>query len=265
VLPVTALDRIRWDARVAYEDQKENGTVVERRGVTQMTGRLFWRGQFVGSPIKLVFSWVFTLDPKTEKYFLTDARLEDESSHELVDEKGGPIPFPSVLFALRHALGRKSPVVQPEPLRKQINAVRHAGHFYRLAASYDFIEEVDAVKRSRHPNVELELRPDDYSDDIVHLANFRVKDPEERRSGVGSDVMRWLSALADNHNVTIKLHVEPYGEEAPTRAQVKHFYRGFGFRDKPQNWMVRRPQRDREGMINPSLFADGDDAVILSE
>ena len=235
VVPLNALDRIRWTDRMVHEDRKEGGIIVERRGLTELKGRLYWKGKMVGPEIRLEFSWIYTLEPNTGKYLLTHAELEDNSTHDLVDAFGKETPFKAALFTIRHALG-KNPTLPPARLQRNASGVP-----YRLAVAEDFLAEVNEGK-SRYPGVDLWVRPDDHSDDVAYLDRFRVKATDERRRGVGSEVMSWIVALADKHDVTVKLHVEPFGEEAPTKSQVKRFYRNFGFRDRKLNWMVRKPR-----------------------
>ncbi|KKN56100.1 hypothetical protein LCGC14_0575780 [marine sediment metagenome] len=116
---------------------------------------------------------------------------------------------------------------------------------YRRATAEEFITAVQAGK-PRWRSVEIDVRPDDYSDDVAELANLRVKDPLDRRQGLGSKAMEWITGLADQHDVTLKLHVEPFGKDAPSKGAIRRFYRQHGFRDRPQGWMVRRP-RERLG------------------
>jgi hypothetical protein len=256
VVPLSALPRTKWKHKMTHKDIEENGVIVKRQGLTVLEGELFWKGKFRQPPVTLEFTWEYTLDPKTGKYFLTHAELEDGSSHVLVDEHGKPTSLAGALFTIRHALG-KNPTEPPpnlEQAQRFARYVKYDGHVYCRANAAQFIADIRTGKSS-WPGVEIEVRPDDYSDDVAELANLRVKDLADRGKGTGSQVMQWITSLADAHDVTLRLHVEPFGEDAPPKPVIKRFYRGHGFRDRKQNWMERKP---RTASVARTADTDGD-------
>jgi len=98
-----------------------------------------------------------------------------------------------------------------------------------------FLQEAGQLKGL--PSVrELELREHDYLSNTVDIANIRMRLVQE---GKGSQVMQKLSDLADKYKVTLRAHAEPYGDGMP-RTKLKRWYKFFGFKDRGQNWMVRK-------------------------
>lgn len=123
-LPLEGLDRVRWSVSKSFKDKKQGDILVERHGLTTLTGKLAWQGKMVGPEIKLNVAWTYTLDPKTGKYRITHADLERGSTHELVDEHGDPTPLKAALFMIRHALRDQSPFVAPPSLAQRYASAR---------------------------------------------------------------------------------------------------------------------------------------------
>jgi len=144
VIPITMLDRVRWsEPEIASEDREQDGVIVERRGVTRLTGVPVWRGKTENIKIVLVFSWIYKLDKPSGKYLLTHAILEPSSSHDLVDALGAEIDLKGQpLFILRKALGKNKltdpPPPTPEemarPVQKHASVIKYKGCLYRLVA-----------------------------------------------------------------------------------------------------------------------------------
>lgn len=137
VIPLSGLPRTKWKHKMTHKDIEENGVVVKRQGLTVLEGELFWKGKFRQPPVTLEFTWEYTLDPKTGKYFLTHAELEDGSSHVLVDEHGKPTSLAGALFTIRHALG-KNPTEPPPNLEQRFaRYVKYDGYVYQRASTDD--------------------------------------------------------------------------------------------------------------------------------
>lgn len=131
VIPLTALDQIQWNSRVLFDDEKTGaGVISKRHGLTELTGRLYMRGKNVGPAVKLLLYWVYALEPKSGKYLLTEARLEEGSTHDIVDEKGKETPLKAALFTIRKALGNKPLTEPPQPLRTFASTLVYGGHTY---------------------------------------------------------------------------------------------------------------------------------------
>jgi hypothetical protein len=140
VVPTNALDRIKWSVpRVEHEDLTLDGKEF-RGGRTTLEGQLYWRGKFVEPKIKIVFSWAYAVDPQTGRPKLVYTKLEEDSSHALVDEKGNAAEFDALtLNYLRNAVG-KDITVLPEPKKQRLQAsvppqtIRFRGATYRRVA-----------------------------------------------------------------------------------------------------------------------------------
>jgi hypothetical protein len=150
VVPLSALPRTKWKHKMTHKDIEENGVIVKRQGLTVLEGELFWKGKFRQPPVTLEFTWEYTLDPKTGKYFLTHAELEDGSSHVLVDEHGKPTSLAGALFTIRHALG-KNPTEPPpnlEQAQRVARYVKYDCHVYCRADAAQFIAAIRTGKSS---------------------------------------------------------------------------------------------------------------------
>lgn len=89
----------------------------------------------------------------------------------------------------------------------------------------------------------------------AHLANFVVLDRivvgVDRQQGIGSAVLRAITAAADKHGDTLALTPEAM-EHTTSRARLVRFYKGFGFIENTgrnrdfatQEAMYRRPQEN---------------------
>ncbi len=93
--------------------------------------------------------------------------------------------------------------------------------------------------------IRVDFNEDPYKPSFVELESIKATDPQQN---VGSEAMRILTELADEYQVGVKLHVEPFGEEPIPIRKLKKFYRRFGFRDRDLNWMVRLPTKVKNAM-----------------
>ena len=116
-----------------------------------------------------------------------------------------------------------------------MNRIQYRGAVYRFA---DAAEDFDAELRSRKPEgVQLDFRPDLYKSDLVWIETIRVKEPGK---GHGRKVMQTIADLADQHRVTLKLRVEPFGSDRLSMKKTLDFYKRYGFKGT-RKLMTRRP------------------------
>lgn len=127
----------------------------------------------------------------------------------------------------------------PAYAKEKQGPLLYKGAFYRVADVSLFLDAAQQLKQ-KHPGLQLEIEDHDYLVDTVNLHNIRVRGT---RAGTGSAVMQELVALADEHQVTIRAHAEPFGAEKMSLTKLKRWYKQFGFRDDGQNWMVRKPRK----------------------
>lgn len=82
-------------------------------------------------------------------------------------------------------------------------------------------------------------------DGKIHVASIEVHPPEMRGKGVARSVMNELMNLADKHDVSLDLDVQPFGKGGLNKRQLTSFYSRLGF-DKVGSGgrMVRKSMTD---------------------
>ena len=66
-------------------------------------------------------------------------------------------------------------------------------------------------------------------DERIHLSAIMTLG--EEKQGVGTEVMKFLTKLADKHNVNMSLDPKPFGTKTTiTKAKLISFYKRFGFK-----------------------------------
>jgi hypothetical protein len=64
----------------------------------------------------------------------------------------------------------------------------------------------------------------------------------EKGTGAGSKILSLLCSKADKYHVTLELDVLPIGDEGLNLNQLKDFYRRYGFKDRGNDVMQRKPR-----------------------
>lgn len=81
-------------------------------------------------------------------------------------------------------------------------------------------------------------------DGYVHISSIHTP-PAFRGKGYASEIMKYLTDKADEYGVAMDLYPEPFGQDKPSKAMLKKFYKKFGFVQKRSgsDSMVRVPKR----------------------
>lgn len=90
-------------------------------------------------------------------------------------------------------------------------------------------------------SVSMEIEGIDWADDRVYLSDITSETP---RQGSGTEAMKFLTTLADKHNVYVYLDAEPdtAHPQALRRGDLIDFYRKHGFVKRHDTEMLREPQ-----------------------
>lgn len=147
------LDQLTWAVVMDFEDEKEDGFITKRKGLTTITGQRHINGKWLRPKVQLKLSWEFMFDPVDPRYSLV-ANFTEDSSHKVIDLVGNVVTHLNTqhLIGLRNAL-RKNPVAAPKtehpPRRRSAMTtpkfIKFQGERYRLAEA----EEVTAAKRKK--------------------------------------------------------------------------------------------------------------------
>jgi hypothetical protein len=83
----------------------------------------------------------------------------------------------------------------------------------------------------------------------------------ERGKGHGTKALRWLTDLADKHNVELVGHIERKGDEGLTTNQLRQWYKRHGFKVDRQLRIVR-PRKEQEKKHSPKSKSISDTIPI---
>jgi hypothetical protein len=64
----------------------------------------------------------------------------------------------------------------------------------------------------------------------------------EKRKGFGTNALRWLCDMADTHGVTLELTPKRIGKVGMTDAQLRRWYKAYGFALQQRGTMQRSPE-----------------------
>lgn len=98
-------------------------------------------------------------------------------------------------------------------------------------------QELAGNLRSWRGCVILRVQPDSDESSVVWIDSVVAKTP---RSGHGTQAMEWLTDLADQTGVTLRLDAVPIGNQKMPEKSLLKFYRGFGFKSKSEPSAMER-------------------------
>jgi len=138
----------------------------------------------------------------------------------------------------------------------------------------DKVKQLEADLEAQFPQIQ-DLHLFIKSNGSLYIQSIRIK-PEERRKGIGSQIIDKIKKFADGHNLTISLAPEP---EPRYKEKLHKFYKRHGFifnKGRHKDWqlsepfsstMYRRPQKeamDTSTVISSPMIQQSFDRSFLN-